>query len=521
MHIIPSGLSCTILSTQLERGQGCDVPEKRNVLFLAAEAEPFVKIGGLGEVAGSLPRALNALCASKHEVGALQVEVRLVLPFHGGIQRLGLEFRREKRFFVQFLGEELPVEVLSFEADGVVTYFIHSALIPPDSEVYSTDPQEDALKYTFFSFTALQLGEQLGWHPHVVHLNDWHTALAAYLMRFDPNLAPRFQQTVALISLHNLPYMGPRLFSLMEAQQLPRLDSPELPEWARDMPLPMGLYAADHIVAVSPSYAREILTSAHGCGLEGFLRKRRSHITGILNGLDETQWNPAQDAYLVEGYHAPNLEGKLANKRALQEEMGLIQDAQIPLLAVVSRMDTQKGIDLIPSVLQRCTALQHTDWQLVVLGTGDKRIEKMMLDLEKELPQQVRVVLRFDRPLSHRIFAGADILLLPSRYEPCGLTQMIAMRYGCVPVAHAVGGLRDTIRDQGAGNHQNGYLFYRFTPNAFARALSRALRDYGISERWRLVQLNGMQQDFSWSASAHKYLELYQALSRARKRSSD
>lgn len=493
-------------------GKRCPVPEKLKVLFFAAEAEPFIKIGGLGEVAGSLTRALNTLSESSQQSKFGPVEVRLALPFHGNVQQQNLSLRLEKKFGIHFLGEERPTEVLSCERDGLYVYFIHSPLIPAEESVYSSDPAKDALKYTFFSLAALHLSKELDWLPQVVHLNDWHTALTAYIMRFDPRFAPLFQQTAVLISLHNLPYLGAKLSSLFEGLQLPRPDIPDLPAWARDMPLPLGLYAADHIVPVSPTYAREILTPVHGCGLEGFLRQHRHKITGILNGLDEARWNPATDAFIEQNYDEAHLELKKENKRALQEEFGLPDVSHIPMMGVVSRLDMQKGIDLIPSILPHLSPQGDSAWQLVVLGTGDAQIEKEMQALEARYPQQVRVALRFDRALSHRIFAGADMLLIPSRYEPCGLTQMIAMRYGCVPIAHAVGGLKDTILDDGDGGGQNGYLFHRFTPSAFLRAIRRALRDYAQAEHWRRIQKNGMSRDFSWRASARKYLELYHAL---------
>jgi starch synthase len=300
---------------------------------------------------------------------------------------------------------------------------------------------------------------------------------------------------------------------------LPPASNSTLPWWAEDMPLPLGLLSADHIVAVSPSYAREILTPEYGLGLEDFLRKRSDSLSGILNGLDVHHWDPQVDPYLATNYDEQNLALRPSNKVALQAEFGLEQDTRLPLLGMIGRLEQQKGVDLLPEALRlliATPAFAGFPWQLVVLGTGDAALEEEVRRLEGEFPRRIRVAIRFDQELSHRIYAGADLLLIPSRYEPCGLTQMVAMRYGCVPLARATGGLRDTVLDYEASPDSTGFLFQDATPQALAEAIGRALSLYSRRKSWLALQRRGMRRDFSWRHSACQYLDLYLQLVRHR-----
>jgi starch synthase len=292
-----------------------------------------------------------------------------------------------------------------------------------------------------------------------------------------------------------------------------------LPWWAQDKPLALGLLSADHIVPVSPTYAEEILTPEFGTGLQDFLRGRAGDITGILNGLDMQRWDPQKDEALRANYSAEDLAPRQLNKAALQAEFGLPQQASQPLLAMITRMDYQKGVDLLPEALRllASTPVQAgRPWQLIVLGTGDFGLEAEMRSIEAEFPRRARAAIRFDPGLSRRIYGGADMLLIPSRYEPCGMTQMIAMRYGCVPVARATGGLRDTIHDDGSSGDSTGFLFEEATAEGLAFALLRALEAYQDTEKWQALQRLGMRQDFSWSRSAQEYLDLYLSLAERR-----
>jgi len=471
---------------------------KIRVLFLAAEADPFVKIGGLGDVAGSLPAALRALG---------KVDIRLVIPFHAAIQHSWLHLRHVAAFDIPHASGALLADALITEINGLLVYLISGAPIHSQVGVYSADTNADGHKYTFFSLAALELMRILDWVPDIVHANDWHTAPAIYALGREQG--PFFNNTATVLGLHNLPYLGNGAGPAMNAFGLPPSTDPALPWWAQNMPLPLGLLTADHIVAVSPTYAQEIMTPEFGSGLEDFLRTRAAHISGILNGLNTERWDPAKDEALVENYTSQSLEKRAANKRSLLDEFGLNPDPSLPLFAVVSRLDPQKGIDLIPPAFAQINDLP---WQIIILGTGVEPLESAMREFESAFPARVRAAIRFDTNLSHRIYAGADALLIPSRYEPCGLTQMIAMRYGCVPIARSTGGLRDTIQDLNASPPVTGFLFRETDADQLANAIHRSIQVFSNPAAWEAIQQNGMLQDFSWERFARQYLELYQSL---------
>jgi starch synthase len=475
------------------------------VLFLAVEAEPFVKIGGLGDVAGSLPPALRKLA----------VDVRLALPMHASIHKRGLPLRKNCEFSLTYDGGQVPIESYLLEIDGLTVYFLSSPLIPFDSPVYSGDNLTDGRKFACFSLAALKLCSELKWPIDILHANDWHTAIAVYALSQWRKIDPFFYETASVIGVHNLPYLGNGAGSMVESFNLLPVNDPSLPEWAWDSPLALGLLAGDRIVAVSPTYAREILTLEYGSGLHEFLRKRASIITGILNGLDIQHWDPGTDPLLESRYDAGSLEKRALNKIALQKEMGLPQDPDVALMGMVNRMDYQKGVDLVPEALFRLPLLLRdpiSSWQMVILGKGDPQIEARTRELERDFPARVRVITRFDDRLSRLIYGGADMLVIPSRYEPCGLAQMIAMRYGCVPIGRATGGLHDTIYDYNHGKDSTGFLFDEASPEALLGALTRALRVFKDKKAWLSLQRRGMEQDFSWQRSAKEYLELYRTL---------
>jgi starch synthase len=316
-----------------------------------------------------------------------------------------------------------------------------------------------------------------------------------------------------------LPYLGAGAELALAGFGLPAaVDSP-LPWWAQDLPLPLGLLTVDHIVTVSPTYAREILTPEFGSGLYEFLRTRTDSITGILNGIDLERWNPETDTALAARFGRHNLSERRANKMALQEEFGLERDLSIPLLAMITRIDNQKGVDLLLEGLRQLASSPEAEsepWQVVLLGTGIQSLEETARQMEVSFPRRMRAVIRFDAALSRRLYGGADALLLPSRYEPCGLAQMIGMRYGCVPIARATGGLRDTILDNDHQGAATGFLFTEPSPEALAGCIRRALIVYRDQKRWETLQRNGMLQDFSWTRSARRYLSLYCKLAASR-----
>jgi starch synthase len=466
-----------------------------NVLFLAAEAEPFVKVGGLGDVAGSLPRALRSLFNDD-----IKLDVRLVMPYHPVTR--AENFKPLGMFPLKHGDSEFQVEAFETILGDMPVYFINGDPIRASGSVYSLDSKLDAEKYAFFSLASLELPRHINWFPDVIHANDWHTALSLY-----GSLTKRWEEgahtAASMITLHNLPFMGPDVSAILEGYDV-KLAQTDLPDWARVMPLPLGLWASDAIVAVSPSYGKEILTPEYGCGLNEFLQFRQETVHGIVNGLDTESFNPADDPALGVNYNLDTLDRRAGNKGLLQERLGFAVDAETPLLAVVSRMDIQKGIDLVFAALK---TLKKANWQAVILGTGDLKLEKAALELQALLPEKVKVETRYDAGLARQIYAGADMFLMPSRYEPCGLSQMIAMRYGCVPIVRAAGGLKDTVR-QG----ETGFIFEKIHHMALVGAIKTAIKIFSNREQWLAIQRAGMAQDFSWEVSAKQYLELYKSI---------
>ncbi|HET7143352.1 MAG TPA: glycogen synthase [Anaerolineales bacterium] len=474
------------------------MPKTINVLFLAAEAEPFIKVGGLGDVAGSLPRALRTLSN-----GDLTLDVRLVLPYHPALKADGL--KPLGMFSLDRNGTELQVEVFETILNGMPVYLVNGEPIRANGSVYSLDAKLDAEKYTFFSLAALELPKITNWSPDVVHGNDWHTALSMY-----GSLTKRWEEgarkVASLITLHNLPFMGPDVSSILESYGV-KLAQTDLPDWARVMPLPLGLWASDAIVAVSPTYANEIRTPEYGCGLDEFLQFRHESVHGIVNGLDVDSFNPAADSALGSNYDIATIEKRAANKSRLQKRLGLSRELETPLLAVISRMDVQKGVDL---AFRAFKSMKKSNWQAVILGTGDPKLEEAAMNLQALFPEKIKVETRFDADLARQIYAGADMLLMPSRYEPCGLSQMIAMRYGCVPIVRKIGGLNDTVQ-----HGVTGFVFEKIHHLSLVGAIKNAIKIHSDHEQWLSIQRAGMAQDFSWEKSAKQYLELYQAILRS------
>ena len=479
-------------------------PSTINVLFMAAEAAPLVKVGGLGDVAGSLPVTLRKLGAPNWK-GA-KLDVRLILPFHDEINRQIREPRFVASFMVDHPGESLPAKAFITEVNGLPVYLIEGPPILPDMSVYSSNPLQDGEKYIFFSLAVLELIHTMDWRPHIVHANDWHTAAAIYglaLRKPDPLIAKKIR---TLLTIHNLPFMGKDAEEALIKYGLPRSRDKRLPKWATLFPLPLGLLSADQIVAVSPGYAEEILTPEFGCGLQEFLTTRSESITGILNGLDQDAWDPATDSAITARYTIDSLDPRVVNKTNFQEEVGLTVNPEIPLLVMINRLDQQKGIDIAIDGLRLSAGLE---WQVVILGTGDPLLESACRSLEAEYPDRVRAIIRFDGRIARQMYASGDILLMPSRYEPCGLAQMIAMRYGCLPLARATGGLKNTIRDDPNYASSTGFLFHEPTPEAFTTSLERALYLFADHTIWQEIQYRAMRQDFSWEKSALEYAHIY------------
>ncbi|HLN58219.1 MAG TPA: glycogen synthase [Thermoanaerobaculia bacterium] len=468
-----------------------------NVLFLAAEAAPFVKVGGLADVAGSLPEALRAL---GHDV-------RLAIPGYGAIDWVYFAPILRTRFDLPHTWGAQSAEVYEARSGRTPVFLVTGPPIPKDGRIYGGGIGEDAPKFIFFSLAALFSCQALGWKPDVVHANDWHAGTAVQWLVTAGRLNDYYRSVASVMTIHNLRHRGEGSGRYLGEYRVPITETPRfLPDWLRDSPLALGLLGADMLSTVSPTYAHEILTPAFGEALDGLLRARQDRLRGIVNGIDIDLWNPATDGTLAATFDDGSLERRAANKKALQEDAGLAAEPRAPIAAVVSRLDAQKGLEIaVPAVRRWLTA----GGQFVLLGTGQPSLEHEFAMIERDNPGRASVRLRFDPPFARTIYAGADIVLIPSRYEPCGLTQMIAMRYGALPVARRTGGLADTVRDAGDPDG-NGFMFDEFSSWALGDALDRALSVYAQPEKWAEIQRRGMRSDFSWGRSAAEYVALYE-----------
>jgi starch synthase len=478
------------------------------LLQVAAEIFPWVKTGGLGDVVAALPPALA-------RAGA---DVRLLLPGYPPL----LEALQGARV-VASLGSTFgaaTVEVRRGRLPGLdlPVYLIDSPFLydrpgnpylTPDRGDWPDNPR----RFGLLGWVAAHLGSgdvDRDWRADLVHAHDWHAALACAHLALHPGPRP-----ASVFTVHNLAFVGEFDPLQLGELQLPRSTfAPEGLEFhGKGSFMKAGLYYADQLTTVSPTYAHEIQTSAFGCGFEGLLMRRSPVLAGILNGVDTTVWNPATDPHLEARYDSGNLAGKAQVKAALQRSLGLRADPQAMLVGVVTRLAYQKGVDLL---VQSMRQLAGERVQLALLGSGDPQIERDLAQLAGELPEAVSVSFGYDDALSHRIIAGADVVAVPSRYEPCGLTQLYGLRYGSAPVVHAVGGLADTVVDASEANLQadraTGFAFVSATEAALHAALHRAQRLHADPPRWRQLMRRAMAQDFSWDEAAARYLALFRAV---------
>ena len=457
-----------------------------NVLFVTPECAPLTKTGGLGDVSAALPAALRAI----------GLDVRTLMPRYSAAMT-GVPIAR-----LHLLGSDCQV----LEADAMLLLDCPELYLR-DGGPYQThdgdDWEDNALRFGVLSRAGALLGtpaSPLAWQPQVVHCHDWPTALAPAYLHFEERRA------ATVMTIHNLAFQGNFDAALLEPLGLPpssfHMDGVEF--HGRLSLLKAGIAYADAVTTVSPSYAREIQGEALGCGLDGLLRRRREALTGITNGIDVETWNPATDPRIAQPYDAQSLEAKAANKAALQQRMGLRQDEDLPLLGMVSRLTQQKGADIVAAAAGELAAMPV---QLALLGKGQRALEEALREVAAGHPGRIAVHIGFDEDLAHLIEAGADMFLMPSRFEPCGLNQMYSQRYGTPPVARATGGLIDTIVDG-----STGFLFEGADADALVAAVRRAAAAYGDAARWARIQRSGMSRDFSWGAAARRYADLYARL---------
>ena len=480
-----------------------------HVLFIAAEAMPYARTGGLGEtvtsLAVALARAGHRVCIVLPRYRQVHLRRRAVFATHIqvplGARAIPCTLVREAS---SPLGPTLPAPV-DFYFVECPTYFDRDAIYGTAEQDYG----DNAERFTILSRAAIELARRL--QPDLIHAHDWHSALAPVLLRTQLRDDAEVGSIPVVFTIHNLGYQGifpPEVLARLGLSwNLFRVEALEF--WGRVNFLKGALVYSDVLTTVSPSYSREIQTPEFGMGLEGVLQARAADLHGILNGIDTERWDPRRDPVLAHPYDAEELEGKQICRAALVREFG-IEHPQRPIVAMVSRLTAQKGLELVDACMERLASLEAT---LIVLGRGEARQEEAVGRWQHRFPQWVRCVLRYDEELAHRLIAGADLLLMPSRYEPCGLSQMHALRYGTVPLVRAVGGLKDTVTEWRAEDATgNGFVFGPFHPDALLHGMVRALENWSRPDAWRQLQRNGMAGDWSWDRAAVEYAALYQGL---------
>lgn len=483
-----------------------------DILIATAEAVPFAKTGGLADVCGALPIALENL---GHQAQVIMPGYRSALESGQPIESTGIEVTvpiGAKEVTGEILKSRLPhstVPVLLVKQDE---YFDRAELYGEGAKAYV----DNCERFVFFCRAVLESIRLLNLPVDVLHANDWHSALVPAYLRIEYGAVPDYEKIGSLFTIHNLNYQG-RFWHwdmLLTGLDWKYFNWHQM-EFFGDLNLmKTGLVFSDLINTVSPQYAQEIQSSPLGCGLEGVLRHRTDALTGIINGVDYAVWNPSTDPHLDRNYDASDfLDGKSACKAALATEVGLPHRANCPLYGFIGRLAEQKGIDLLLDVLER--SLGNEDRQFVVLGSGEPRYHEELTRLSTEHPQNLAVRLDFSDALAHRIEAGADMFLMPSRFEPCGLNQLYSLRYGSVPIVHSTGGLIDTIANYDASNADdtsaNGFRFDEYSSDALDDAMRRAEAVYRNPKGWQRLVQRGMQQDWSWNRSARDYLKLYEA----------
>ncbi|MFH1582825.1 MAG: glycogen/starch synthase [Candidatus Falkowbacteria bacterium] len=483
---------------------------KIKVLFLSAEVAPLAKVGGLGDVIGALPQNL----------AKLGVDVRICLPFYGLIDKkkypvkkivsklcvpMGNKNETINVWQTNLPGTKIPIYLIKHNYFNSKKIYSGASLMLDGK--YTRQPN-DLKRFAFFTKAALETAKKLNFKPNIVHANDWHTALAADFIKTLNQQNNFFAKTKTLYTIHNLANQGITKTDIVGYTKI----DPELPIIKVDVKdgdinfMVQGILGSDLINTVSPTYAKEILEHYQGANLEKILKKRKGDLYGILNGIDTDFFNPKTDNLISQKYSLKNLEKKTANKLTLQKQLGLPVDKNIALVGLVSRLVWQKGLDSITQNFSRLNC------QFVFLGTGQTKHEQQLLNLSKKFTKQFSAQIKFDEKLAHQIYAGADIFLMPSRFEPCGLGQMIAMRYATVPLVRATGGLADTV------NNKTGFTFKKYSSQELYKTINKSLAVfYKNPKLWHQLKINGLKKDFSWNKPAKEYLKLYKKLANAKK----
>ena len=473
--------------------------------MISSEISPFAKTGGLADVVGSLSMALEQ---RGHELCLIMPAYRSTFQEGFALTNLSLDIS------VPLSDRQETASIVQAKlAPDVIVYLVRADRYFDREFLYGTkqgDYADNLARFVFFTRSALEIlrHEQV----EIIHCHDWQTALAPVFLRTQPLRYPEIASAKTVLTVHNIAFQGNfwrtdwHLLNLDEYL----FSSAYLEFYQNFSLLKGGLIFADKITTVSPTHATEIMTRDHGFGLEGVLQQRANDFVGILNGVDYNQWNPAIDSLIAAQYSEDNLEGKRRCKESLQGAMGLTISAGVPLFGMISRLTSQKGIDLVEKVF---AALIQRDVQFVLLGSGESRYEDFFSRAAAQYPGKVGVRVGFDEPLAHQIEAGSDIFLMPSLFEPCGLNQMFSLKYGTIPVVRAVGGLKDTVEDYNAARSAGtGFLFEAYEPQELLKAIDRALDTFSDKKSWSALQRRAMNMDFSWDRSARAYSRLYQQL---------
>ena len=473
------------------------------VLFVASEAVPFIKTGGLADVAGSLPKSLKAE----------GVDIRVILPKYGSIkEEWTSKMSHVGNITVPVSWRDKYAGVDMIERDGVTYYFLDNEEYFKRDSLYGYF--DDAERFAFFSRAVLNVLPMLDFWPDVIHTNDWHAGLVNVFLKLDHIGDERYAGIKTLFSIHNLKYQGVFPKSVMNdvlGLDWKYFNNGDLEFYDAVNYMKAGIIYADFVGTVSRTYAQEIQYDYFGENLDGLLRKRSDSLFGIVNGIDYDVYNPATDKNLLYTYDVNSWNKKVDNKVRLQEDLGLPVKRDTPIIAMVTRLVDAKGLDLLVRIMDELLATE--DAQFVLLGTGDKRYEDWFQGLQWRFPDKVSANIRFSNQLAQRIYASADIFLMPSIYEPCGIGQLIALRYGTVPVVRATGGLRDTIQPYNKYTGEgNGYIFENINAHDMAYVIKQALGDYRDKSVWNHLVENAMNSDYSWKNSAKEYINLFSRL---------
>ena len=480
-----------------------EVKNMKKILFIGAEVMPFAATGGLGDVMGSLPAAI---C----KAGGENVDVRVIMPLYSAVgEKWRAEMKEEYVKTVKLAWRNQYCGVKSLVKDGVTYYFIDNEYYFDRATLYGSF--DDGERYAFFCMAALDLIGEVGFYPDVLHAHDWQAALSIVYLNAFYRYRPGYEAIRTVFTIHNIEYQGNYDFGIMgDVFALPSEMRPVM-EYNGCINLMKGaIELCDRVSTVSPRYAEEICGEQYSHGLHHILRRNREKLRGILNGIDYVYYDPATDPVIEANYTVSNTEGKAKCKAALQAAYGLPVVPDVPLVAIVSRLAAHKGLDLISEIAYHLVG--STNIQLVVLGKGEARYENFFRELEHGYPDRVRALIEYDRDLSKRIYAAADIFLMPSKSEPCGLSQMIASRYGTVPVTRETGGLYDSIKGYWEKNGWpmgNGFTFANYSSAELDDRIRAAISLYEKPGKWARLVSKVMKTDFSWTVSAEKYLEMY------------